>query len=385
MPLKVARRGQVPPFIVMDVLRAANEKAAAGERVLHLEVGQPGTPAPAGVRAAAVRALEGQNLGYTDAFGIAPLREAIARHCESSYGVQVSPARVATTVGSSGGFLLSFLAAFEAGDRVALAAPGYPAYRNILEALGIEAVLLETELEHRFQPTPELLDSAGPLDGLIIASPSNPTGTMLGREEMAALVQWCETHEVRLISDEIYHGITFGERAVSALEFTDQAVVVNSFSKYFSMTGWRLGWLILPEDLLRSVECLAQNLFISPPSLSQAAAVAAFECHAELQEHLAGYARKRALLLEELPKAGFGKLAPADGAFYLYADVGHLTGDSEALCRQLLDETGVALTPGTDFDPIRGKHYLRFSFAAAEEDIAEAARRLIAWHEQRQR
>lgn len=383
MALKVAERGRVPPFIVMDVLRAANERAAAGETVLHLEVGQPGTQAPAGVRAAAARALAEERLGYTDAFGIPALRRAIAGHYRDSYGVAPPAERVAATVGSSGGFLLAFLAAFEPGDRVALAAPGYPAYRNILQALGIEPVLLPSDLEHRFQPTPALLEAAGPLDGLILASPSNPTGTMLGRAELADLVAWCEAAGVRLISDEIYHGITYGEPAVSVLELTEQAIVVNSFSKYFSMTGWRLGWLVLPEDLLRPVECLAQNLFISPPALSQAAAVAAFDCHEELRGHVAGYARKRALLLRELPKAGFGRLAPSDGAFYLYADVSELTDDAGALCRRLLAETGVALTPGDDFDPERGSRFLRFSFAAAETEIAEAARRLVAWAEGR--
>lgn len=379
MALKVARRGQIPPFIVMDVLRAANEKAAAGDAVLHLELGQPGSRAPAGVLAAATRALEEDSIGYTDALGLPALREAIAGHYKDSYGVAVSPERVGATVGSSAGFLLTFLAAFEAGDRVALAAPGYPAYRNILTALGVEAVLLPTELEHRYQPTPELLDAAGPLDGLIIASPSNPTGTILGRQELSELVAWCEAKGVRLVSDEIYHGISFGEPAVSALELTDQAVVVNSFSKYFCMTGWRLGWLVLPEDLIRPVECLAQNFFVSPPSLSQTAAIAAFDCHDELRSHVASYGRKRELLLSELPKAGFDHIAPADGAFYLYADVARMTNNSQELCRRILADTGVAITPGNDFDPERGHRFVRISFAASEEDIAEAARRLRAW------
>jgi len=379
MALKVARRGQIPPFIVMDVLRAANEKAAAGDAVLHLELGQPNNRAPAGVLAAAARALEEDSIGYTDALGLPALREAIAGHYKDSYGVAVSPERVGATVGSSAGFLLTFLAAFEAGDRVALAAPGYPAYRNILTALGVEAVLLPTELEHRYQPTPELLDAAGPLDGLIIASPSNPTGTILGRQELSELVAWCEAKGVRLVSDEIYHGISFGEPAVSALELTDQAVVVNSFSKYFCMTGWRLGWLVLPEDLIRPVECLAQNFFVSPPSLSQTAAIAAFDCHDELRSHVASYGRKRELLLSELPKAGFDHIAPADGAFYLYADVARMTNNSQELCRRILADTGVAITPGNDFDPERGHRFVRISFAASEEDIAEAARRLRAW------
>src|SRR5690625_93836 len=379
MTLKVARRGQVPPFIVMDILRAANAKAAAGDAVLHLEVGQPGSPAPAGVLAAAARALEEDAIGYTEALGIPPLRQAIAQHYRNSYDVALAPDRVAATMGSSAGFLLAFLAAFDAGDRVALAAPGYPAYRNILKSLGIEPVLLQTDLEHRFQPTPELLDAAGPLDGLIIASPSNPTGTILRREELKELVDWCDAHAVRLVSDEIYHGISFTEPATSVLELTDQAVVVNSFSKYFCMTGWRLGWLILPEDLLRPVECLAQNLFISAPTLSQHAGVAAFDCHEELSAHVASYARKRALLLRELPKAGFDRIAPADGAFYLYADVSRLTNDSKDFCQRLLQDTGVAITPGSDFDPERGHRFVRFSFAAAEEDIADAAARLIQW------
>ena len=380
MALKTARRGLVPPFIVMDVLRAANEREAAGEEVLHLEVGQPGTPAPAPVRAAAAAALEGARIGYTDAMGLPSLRARIARSYGELYGAEVDPRRVIVTTGSSGGFLLSFLASFEHGDRVALAAPGYPAYRNILSTLGVEPVLLPTDLEHRFQPTVELLDRvAAPLDGLILASPSNPTGTMLGRAALSDLVAYCAARGIRLISDEIYHGITYEEPAVSALELTDEAIVINSFSKYYSMTGWRLGWMVLPEDLLRPVECLAQNLFISPPTLSQMAAEAAFECRAELDGYVAAYGRNRALLLRALPKAGFDRLAPADGAFYLYADVGQLTDDSEAFCRRMLAETGVATTPGVDFDPARGRRFLRFSFAGPEAAMAEAARRLKTW------
>lgn len=380
MALKVAARGSVPPFIVMDVLRAANERAAAGEDVLHLEVGQPGTPAPEAVLADAKRALDGDRIGYTDALGIPPLRARIARHYKQTYGVEVDAERIMVTPGSSGGFLLGFLASFDIGDRVALAAPGYPAYRNILSALGIEPVLLPCEAEHRFQPTPELLDKvAGRLDGLIVASPSNPTGTMLGRAELTALVEACRERSIRLISDEIYHGITYGARAVSALELSDQAIVINSFSKYYSMTGWRLGWMVLPEDLKRPVECLGQNFFISAPTLSQIAGTTAFDCGAVLDGYVAAYARNRELLLRELPKAGFDRLAPADGAFYLYADVTHLTNDSDAFCRRMLAETGVATTPGIDFDPERGNRFLRFSFSGPEAEMAEAARRLKAW------
>ena len=380
MSLKAAKRGQVPPFIVMDVMRAAAEREAAGGEVLHMEVGQPGTAAPPAVLDAVRQALGEDRVGYTLAQGIEPLRRRIARHYQDSYGVEVDPERVMVTTGSSGGFLLSFLSAFEAGDRVALAAPGYPAYRNILSALGVEPVLIPTEAEHRFQPTPALLDRvAGPLDGLIVASPSNPTGTMLDRAQLSALVDYCAGRGLRLISDEIYHGITYEAPAVTALALTGDAIVINSFSKYFSMTGWRLGWMVLPEDLLRPVECLAQNLFISPPTLSQLGGLAAFEAREVLEGYVANYARNRAFLLQALPAAGFDRLAPADGAFYLYADVGHLTNDSEAFCRRMLAETGVATTPGPDFDPERGHRFLRFSFAGPEAVMQEAATRLQTW------
>jgi aspartate/methionine/tyrosine aminotransferase len=380
MALKIAKRAAVPPFIVMDVLRAANEQAAAGETVFHLELGQPGTSAPKPIRDAAKRALDEDVLGYTDALGLPVLRQNIAEHYTHQYGIQVDPERVVVTTGSSAAFVLAFLGAFEPGDRVALASPGYPCYRNILTALGVEPVLLLTGPETNFQPSPEALDRVeGELDGLIVASPSNPTGTIIHSDKFKELIEYCDAKEIRLISDEIYHGITFGEKAETALAFTGNAIVVNSFSKYFSMTGWRLGWMILPEDMLRAAECLAQNLFISPPTLSQHAAVAAFDCRDELDANVAAYAKSRALLLEELPKAGFDKLAPAEGAFYLYADVTELTNDSEAYCRRLLAETGVATTPGVDFDPDRGSRYMRFSFAGPFEHMKEAVKRIRAW------
>jgi aspartate/methionine/tyrosine aminotransferase len=380
MALKTARRGTIPSFIVMDVMRAANEREAAGEHVLHLEVGQPGTGAPGPVLAAAKEALDRDRLGYTDAFGIPPLRRQLARYYQETYGVAVDAGRIAITTGSSGAFVLAFLSTFDAGDRVALAAPGYPAYRNILRALGIDAVDLPVGPDTTIQPTPVVLDRVdGTLDGLILASPSNPTGTMVDGDGLKALVDYCAGRGVRLVSDEIYHGITYGAPAETALAFTDDAIVINSFSKYFSMTGWRLGWMVVPEPLLRSVECLAQNLFISPPTLSQHAAVTVFDCRDELDANVARYARNRALLLEELPKAGFDKLADADGAFYLYADVAHLTNDSVDFCQRMLAEIGVATTPGVDFDPDRGGHFVRFSFARDTEDMAEAARRLQAW------
>lgn len=378
--LKVAERGRIPPFIVMEMLAAANKRAADGKEVLHLELGEPSSPAPRPVIEAAKALLEAETLGYTESAGIPELRARIAAFYRERAGLEVPAERVVVTTGSSGGFLLSFLAAFEAGDRVAVATPGYPAYRNILMALGVDPIPLETGPETRFQPTPALLDAvAEPLHGLVVASPSNPTGTVLGRDEVAALAAYCRDRGVRLISDEIYHGITYGRPATTALSVGDEAVVVNSFSKYFSMMGWRLGWAVVPEDLLLSVERLAQNLFISAPTLSQKAALAVFDCRDELDANVARYARNRDLLLSELPKAGFDRLAPAEGAFYLYADVRHLTNDSAQLCLEMLAETGVATTPGIDFDPARGSCYLRFSFARSEEEIAEAARRLIAW------
>jgi aspartate/methionine/tyrosine aminotransferase len=379
MALKLAKRGQVPPFIVMDVLRAANERQARGEAVLHLEVGQPALGAPERALAAARRALDGGGLGYTEALGRPSLRARIARHYADYYGVSVPAERIVVTTGSSAGFVTAFLAAFDAGDRVALGAPSYPAYRNILTALDIEPVILPTTLETRYQPTLELMDRARPLDGLILASPANPTGAMLTPGELAALAKGCTARGIRLVSDEIYHGIGYGAPAATALAFSADAVAINSFSKYFAMTGWRIGWMVVPADFARTAECLAQNLYISPPSLSQIAAEAALDCREELDRIVAGYARNRALLLEELPKAGFDRLAPADGAFYLYADVTQLTNDSSEFCRRMLAETGVAATPGIDFDAARGHGTLRFCFAGAEAEIAEAAVRLKAW------
>jgi aspartate/methionine/tyrosine aminotransferase len=382
MPLKTAVRGRISPFIVMEVMRAAAEREKSGGNVLHMEVGQPGTGAPQGVIDAARAALNDQRLGYTVALGIPELRQAIARHYQDYYGVAVPAERIVITTGSSGAFMLSFLSAFDPGDRVALAAPGYPCYRNILSALGVQPVSLMSALQDRFQPTPDLLDRAraeGPVHGLIVASPSNPTGTMLDTDAFRALIDYCVQHDIRLISDEIYHGITYDRKADTAAAFADQAVIINSFSKYFSMTGWRLGWMVVPTDLLRPVESLAQNFFISPPTLSQIAAVAAFDCQAELQANVARYAANREMLLRELPNAGFTELAPSDGAFYIYADVGHMTNDSETFCRRILNEAGVAVTPGVDFDPERGSHFLRFSFAESTEEMTNAAAALKAW------
>jgi aspartate/methionine/tyrosine aminotransferase len=380
MKLKTSRRSDVPPFYAMEVLREANARASTGAEVLHLEVGQPGSPAPSAVIAAAKRALDSHQLGYTEALGIGDLRQCIAGHYRDMYGIDVDPARIVVTTGSSGAFMLAFLAAFDHGDRVALAAPGYPAYRNILQALDLVPVSISTSVETRFQPTPAHLAALDPpVRGLIVASPSNPAGTMLGRNDLGALYAHCVAQGIRLISDEIYHGITYGEPATTALAFGGDAIVINSFSKYFSMTGWRLGWMVLPDDLLRPVERLAQNLFISPPTLPQLAAQAVFACKDELDGNVRRYAENRRVLLEKLPRAGFDSLAPADGAFYIYADVSRLTNDSQEFCRRMLAETGVAATPGIDFDPERGHRFLRFSFAGATADINTAADRLIAW------
>jgi aspartate/methionine/tyrosine aminotransferase len=376
MALKVAKRAAVAPFLAMDMMARANQRQQAGGEVVHLEVGQPGTSAPKAVLAAAARCLADGRIGYTEALGIGRLREAIAGHYRSFYGVEVPAERIAVTTGSSSGFLLAFLAAFEPGDRVALATPYYPAYRNFLIALGLEPVLLQATAATGFHPTPALLDQERDLAGLIVASPANPTGSMLSPAELRQLVAYCTDRGIRFISDEIYHGITFGKAVATVAELDPHAIVVNSFSKYFSMTGWRIGWLVLPEDLVRPVERLAQNLYISAPALSQEAGIVALDCRAELDAYAAAYAEKRRFLLRELPGCGLGDIAPCDGAFYLYIDVGHLTNDSTDLCHRLLDQAGVALTPGLDFDPDRGQRYLRLSFAGPMADMAAAVGRL---------
>jgi len=380
MALKVAGRGRVDPFIALDVLRMANERSMAGGDVLHLEIGQPGGSAPKAVIEAAKRALDSHAVGYTEALGLPELRHRVALYYRERYGVDVDWRRVAITAGSSAAFLLCFLAAFDVGDRVALASPGYPAYRNILSSIGIVPVDLRAGAEERYQPTPGLIDREGSRPGgLIVAHPANPTGAMLSAAELQALAQYCRERGIRLVSDEIYHGIVYEHDPVTALAVDEEAIVINSFSKYFSMTGWRLGWAVLPESLVRPVECLAQSLFISPPTLSQLAALAAFDAQAELDAKVALYRRNRDLLIRRLPEAGIDQFLPPEGAFYLYADVSSISNDSETLCLRLLAETGVALTPGMDFDRSRGHSTVRISFAGPETVIAEALDRLIAW------
>ncbi len=375
-----SRRSGIAPFIVMEVLAAANREAARGRDVCHLEVGEPGGGPPAAVLGAARTALDKAPLGYAEALGLPALRERLARHYAETYGVAVGAERIALTMGASGAFILAFLAAFDPGARVAVAEPGYPAYRNILAALDIEVVPIPATLETRYQPTPALLDGiAGRLDGLVIASPANPTGSMLQPEQLEALARYCRTRGIRLIADEIYHGITYESPATTVLAIDPEAVVVNSFSKYFCMTGWRLGWLVLPEALRGAVERLAQNLFIAAPTIAQHAALGGFDAKAELDARVAGYRRNRDRLVGALHAAGLERIAPADGAFYLYVDISATGLASPALAAQLLEETGVAVTPGVDFDPRRGERFIRLSFAGEEAAVATAADRLRAW------
>jgi aspartate/methionine/tyrosine aminotransferase len=364
----------------MDVLAEAQAIEATGAKVIHMEVGEPAYGAPRAARAALAAAMgRGETLGYTSGLGLSELRSGIAALYRRRYRIDLDPARVVVTSGASGGFLLSFLTLFDSGERVAIADPGYPCYRNILGTLGLEPVRIEAELASRYQPTPELLEQAtGRLDGLLVASPANPTGTMLDRAALTALTGYCADRGMALISDEIYHGLTYEAAAVSALELTDQVFVINSFSKYYAMTGWRIGWMVVPESFVRTVQNLAQNLFICPSHASQIAALGALsdEGEAEVAGHLEEYAQNRAALMAALPGLGFTDISPADGAFYAYAGVSRLTNDSRDFCARLLTDAGVAATPGLDFDPARGHATVRFSFAQAPAKIAEGIERL---------
>jgi aspartate/methionine/tyrosine aminotransferase len=375
---KIAARASIPPFHVMRVLDAVGTRRAQGLPVWDLSAGQPSTSAPEAVRAAAASALRHDRIGYTNALGYPQLRERIAAHYLRE-GVRVEPHNVAVTTGSSGGFLYAFLAAFDAGDTVVMARPGYPAYRNMLTALGCRVVELPCGPQTRFQPTVAQLEALdAPPAGLVLASPANPTGTMVTPAELAELGAWCDAHGTRLISDEIYHGLTYGTAPSTAWRSTQRAVVVNSFSKYFCMTGWRIGWLLVPEELFDAVDRIAGNFAICPPALSQLAAVAAFDAYDELDANVARYSANRAMLLERLPDIGLDKLAPADGAFYIYADVSRWTTDSLTWAARLLDDTGVAVAPGVDFDPVDGGRFIRLCFAGDGADIAEAVERLGA-------
>ncbi len=382
MSIKASLRSGVEPFLAMDVLEAAGRREAAGDTVVHMEIGQPGARAPAAVVAAAQAALAEGRFGYTEARGIRPLRERISRHYRETYGVDVPEGRIMVTTGSSGAFNLAFLGAFNPGDRIALTAPGYPAYRNILRALGLEPVEIPVGPDTRWVLTPELLEKAhreAPIAGVLVASPGNPTGTMMRPDALKALCETARDLGITFISDEIYHGLVYEGEAACALQYWDDAIVINSFSKYYCMTGWRVGWMILPESLVRPVERIAQSLVICAPDISQRAGLAAFDATEELEVVKAGYASNRAWLLENLPKIGFNELLPVDGAFYVYAGVREFTNDSMDFAKRMLAEAGVATTPGADFDHERGNGYIRFSFAGSHEDMEMATARLKEW------
>jgi aspartate/methionine/tyrosine aminotransferase len=375
-------RSDVPPFIVTDVMAAAARIEAAGGRVVHMEVGQPAFGAPSPAIAAVQAALGKSALGYTESLGIPSLRARIAQHYAQTYGVPVGPDRIVVTTGSSAAFILAFLAMFEPGDRVAIANPGYPPYRHILKALGCEPALVETNAETRFALTSEALRAAharAPLAGVLVASPANPTGTMMTPEALGALIRTAEDLGIKVISDEIYHGLDYAVAVETAARLSDNAVVINSFSKYFCMTGWRIGWMVLPQELVRPIDRLQGNLAISVPTLSQIAAEAAFEGRAELDAIKHGYEDNRKILIEGLPKVGLSKFLPVDGAFYLYADVSEFSNDSFDFAKRLLEEAHVAATPGVDFDPVNGRHFIRFSYAGSAADMKEAVERIGAW------
>ncbi len=385
LPRPLPSRSKIDPFIVMDVMGEANARAAGGEDIIHMEVGQPGTPAPRAARERAQAALANERLGYTEALGLPALRERIARYYGERYGFDVAAERIVVTSGSSAGFVLAFLAILAPGEEVLLPSPGYPCYRQILKALGNRATLVETGPEGRWMPTAaDARAHIGRAGGegaaaLLLASPNNPTGTMVESARLDGLARACRKNALWLVSDEIYHGLEYATPAMTALQSWDAAIVVNSFSKYFSMTGWRVGWLVVPEGLVRTIERLAQNLYISPPAISQIAALGAFDAMDELETIKAGYGSNRALLLNELPAAGLDAILPADGAFYLYIDVSGLAADSAAFARSMLKEIGVAITPGIDFDPDRGQRYVRLSYAGPQADCREAAARIKRW------
>jgi aspartate/methionine/tyrosine aminotransferase len=380
--LAASGRSNVPPFMVMDVMSAAERIEAAGGHVIHMEVGQPAAPAPKTAIAAARAALEGGRIDYTSALGLSSLRERIARHYRDTYGVAVDAGRIVVTTGSSGAFILAFLAMFEPGDQVAVSVPGYPPYRHILTALGCVPVLIETSGEARHALTGEALLAAHrmtPLKGLLVGSPANPTGTMMSRAALTDLMNAAQSAGIRFISDEIYHGLDYAFPAVTAVELSEHALVINSFSKYFCMTGWRIGWMVVPQPLVRPIERLQQNLAISVPTLSQVAAEAAFDSRAEMEAIKRGYVENRRVLIEGLPKAGLSKFLPADGAFYLYADVSDFTCDSLAFAKRMLEQANVAATPGVDFDPLHGKSFIRFCYARSVDDMREAVDRIARW------
>lgn len=381
MSLKISSRSEIPEFRALDILRMVNERIEAGEDILHLEAGQPcfGAPQPA-LDYAAKMLIDNPKQGYTEAMGLLELRQRISEYYNDFYSCTVDPKNIVITMGASGAFLLGFLAVFDKGDKVAIAAPGYPAYRNIFKALGIEVIEIETTEQTNYQPyvsTLEKLDTD--IDGLLIASPSNPTGTIIPDDELKAIVAWCKKKNVRLIADELYQRVTYGTTAQTALKYTNDALIVNSFSKYFALTGWRLGWMVMPDNVTPRVKALAESLFVSPPTLSQHVAYKTFDHLDILDGYVMHYQNNLNILKQELPKAGFNKLSNTQGAFYLYADIQDFSNDSEEFCRRMINEAGVATTPGIDFDLTRGNHTIRISFAGPESDIVEACKRLRNW------
>jgi len=380
--LTPSKRSDVPPFIVMDVMAAAAQREAQGAHVIHMEVGQPAAPAPATAIKAAQTALVHGRIGYTETLGIPSLRARIARHYKDAYDLNLDPARVVVTTGSSGGFILAFLSLFEPGDRVALANPGYPPYRHILSALGCAPVLIDTSAETRWALSAKALVAAhrrSPLKGVVIASPANPTGTMMDADALSRLIAVAEAEGIRVISDEIYHGLDYAFAAETAANVSDRALVINSFSKYFCMTGWRIGWMVVPDVLVRTVERLQGNLAISVPTLAQVAAEAAFDGREEMEAVKHGYEENRRILTEGLPKAGLDKFLPVDGAFYLYANISGFSDDSLDFAKRMLSEANVAATPGIDFDPVDGKHFLRFCYAGSSAEMHQAVERIGTW------
>ena len=378
----LSQRSVIEPIRAIDLMTAAFAFEREGRSIIHMSVGQPGAPTPKVVREAAAAALHHGRIGYTEALGTPVLRQRIATYYGETHGLDIAPERVVVTTGSSAGFNLAFLTLFDVGDRVGLPTPGYPAYRNMMKALGLEVVEIPTTADTRWTITPDMLakvHAARPLKGLIVASPNNPNGTMIAPDDLGALVDACGGLGIRLIMDEIYHGLVYGFPTKSALAFSDDVIVLNSFSKYYCMTGWRIGWMVVPTEIVRTLECLSQNIALSVNALSQVAGVAAFDATEELETVKAGYSANRDLLLKRLPEIGLGNFHPADGAFYVYADVSHRTNDSIGFAQRLLDEAGVAVTPGVDFDSERGPAHIRLSFAGRREDVTEGIDRIGAW------
>lgn len=367
----------VQPFRAIAISRLAHAMKAEGRSVIHMEFGQPSTGAPPESIAVAHRVLDADGMGYWES---APLRERIARLYVDRYGVTVEPERFVLTCGASPALVLALSTRFRPGDRIALARPGYVAYRNTIRALHMEAVEIDCGPDVRFQLTAAAVAALDPAPtGLIVASPANPTGTIIAADELKAIAEVCRARGIAVVSDEIYHGLSYVGPTPSMLEFEPDAFIINSFSKYWSMAGWRLGWLAVPPEHLDAARALVGNLFLTPPSLSQHAGLAAMDSHAVLEGHIENYARNRTLMLDALPRLGLKSIAPPDGAFYIYADIGHLTQDSLAFCETLLRDTGVATAPGVDFDPVHGHHFMRFSFAVSTPEIEEALRRMTPW------